>query len=187
MAVIWWIILTVVILVVLWVIFVFNRLITLKNRVENSWSQIQVQLKKRTDLLPNLIETVKGYMRHERSLLQNITKARSAIITAQKKEDVRGMAKADNILTGALKSLFAVAENYPRLRANENFKLLQEQLEGIENKIAYARQFYNDSIMTYEVTRERFPANLIARGLGFKEREYFEIPERETRPIKVKF
>ncbi|MCX6338734.1 MAG: LemA family protein [Candidatus Aureabacteria bacterium] len=179
------IILAVVAVIVLYVVVAYNRLVRLRNRIENAWSQIDVQLKRRYDLIPNLIETVKGYAAHEREVFQKVTEARTKAINAS---TVGEQGQAENMLTGALKSLFAVAENYPELKANQNFLMLQEELAGTESKIAYSRQFYNDSVMTYDTTREVFPSSLIAQWFKFPEKEYFEIEEAAARePVKVKF
>ena len=134
-----WIGIAVIFLIVLYIIVIFNRLITLRNRIENAWSQIDVQLKRRYDLIPNLVNSVKGYMKHEKTVLENITKARASLL----KGDMKVKAKASDMISSALKTLFAVAENYPNLKANENFKMLQEELSGTEDKISYARQFYS--------------------------------------------
>ncbi len=166
------------------VIGLYNSLVRLRNEVENSWAQIDVQLKRRTDLIPNLINTVKGYMKHERELLENITKARSALIKA---DSVKDKAKAENQLENTLKSLFAVSENYPQLKANENFMKLQEELSSTENKIAYARQHYNDMVMYLNNKVEQFPSNIIASLFGFKEKEFFEVDEKDRKPVKVDF
>ena len=171
-------------LIVLGIIVVYNRLIVLRNRVKNAWAQIDVQLRKRYDLVPNLVETVKGYMKHERQVFKEVTEARSALMRAK---TVKDKAKANNQLTAALKTLFAVAENYPNLKANENFKLLQEQLQGIEDKIAYARQYYNDSVLAYNNAIQTFPNNVIANLFGFKEEEFFEAEEEARKAVKVKF
>ncbi len=178
------VILAVLAIIVLFVIFTFNSLVTLRNRIDNAWSQIDVQLKLRYDLVPNLVETVKGYARHEREVFENVTKARSAMMNAK---TVGEKAKADNLLTGALKTLFAVAEAYPTLRANENFLQLQEELSGIENKIAYARRFYNDSVLELNTKIQLFPSNVIAGSMGFREKEYFKTEGAEAEPVKVKF
>jgi LemA protein len=172
------------VVVLIGIVLSYNDLVTLRNRVDNALSQIDVQLKKRADLVPNLVETVKGYVKHEKGTLENITKARSALLKAQ---SVKEKAKAENMLSGALKTLFAVSENYPKLRANENFLMLQEELSGIENKIAYARQFYNDSVVTYNTKIQLVPTNIIANLFSFKEREYFEATETEKKNVKVKF
>ncbi len=170
--------------VVFYLIGTFNGLVVLRNRIENAWSQIDVQLKRRTDLIPNLVETVKGYATHEREVFQKVTEARSALMSAQ---GVKNQAEANNMLTGALKSLFAVAEAYPELKANQNFMMLQEELSGTESKIAYARQFYNDTVLKYDNMREKFPSNIVASMFNFAAREYFEVGEAEREPVKVKF
>jgi len=170
--------------IVLYIIIVYNSLIVLRNRIKNAWAQVDVQTKKRYDLVPNLVETVKGYAKHEKTVFENITKARTAIMKAG---DVKSKAKAENMLTGALKSLFAVAENYPNLKASQNFMQLQEELSGIENKIAYARQFYNDSVLAFNNKIQVFPANIIAGLFGFKEQDYFEIEEAARKNVKVSF
>jgi len=177
-----WGIIGVVVLLVFIAVYYINKIIGAYNRVKNSWAQIDVQLKKRTDLVPNLVETVRGYAKHEKSVFENVTKARSAMMGAQSVED---KAKASNMLTSALKTIFAVAENYPQLRANENFKLLQEQLDGIESKIAYARQFYNDSVLEYNNTIQMIPGRFFAGGR--RQEPFFEIAEAEKAVPKVKF
>ncbi len=171
-------------LLVLITIGIYNRLVVLRNRVENSWAQIDVQLKRRTDLVPNLVETVKGYVKHERGTLEAVTEARAAVV---KGGSVGEQARANNVLTDALKSVFAVAEAYPDLKANQNFLMLQEELSGIENKIAYARQFYNDSVLSLNQATQVFPSNMIAGMFGFKQHEYFEVQGAEREPIKVQF
>src|SRR3989344_5943278 len=179
-----WIILIVLAVLILIVIWLFNSLIRLKNQVENAWAQIDVQLKRRADLIPNLIETVKGYMKHEKEVLENVTKARTSLMNAK---GVEGKAKADNMLEGTLKTLFAVSENYPQLRANENFIQLQEELTGTENKISYARQHYNDMVMELNTKIQVFPSSIIAGIMNFKEKEMFEATDEEKKNIKVKF
>jgi LemA protein len=166
-----------------YVVMTYNRLVTLRNRVENAWAQIDVQLKRRYDLIPNLVESVKGYVKHEKETLENITKYRSQIMTGS----VEDRAKANNMLTDALKSLFAVAENYPKLRATENFQMLQEELAGTENKISYIRTAYNDAVLSYDNALEMFPSNIIAGMFSFKPSAYFEAPEAEKKAVKVKF
>lgn len=167
------------------VIGIYNRLITLRNRSDNAWAQVDVQLRRRYDLIPNLVETVKGYAKHERGTFEKVTEARSKAINAG---TVKEQGQAENMLTGALKSLFAVVENYPDLKANQNFLMLQEELAGTEGKIAYARQFYNDTVMKFNLRQQVFPSNIIASRFNFKEKEYFEIEEEEARePVKVKF
>ncbi len=179
-----WIILILIIIVVFYLIALFNRLVRLRNQTDNSWHQIDVQLQKRADLVPNLVETVKGYAAHERGVFENVTQARSQW---QKATTVGEKAEATNMLTGALKSLFAVAENYPELKANQNFLMLQEELAGIESKIAYARQFYNDSVMSYNNAQQTFPATLFAKNFGFTPKEYFQVEEVKRAVPKVDF
>lgn len=166
-----------------YVIATYNRLITLRNRVNNAWAQIDVQLKRRYDLIPNLIETVKGYVKHERETLTEVTKYRAQLM----KGGVESRANANNMLTNALKSLFAVAENYPNLKANENFKMLQEELSGTENKIAYIRTAYNDSVYQFNTKCDLFPSNIIANLFRFKHRQFFEVAGEEKKAVKVKF
>ena len=163
---------------------VYNRLITLRNRCENGWAQVDVQLKKRADLVPNLVETVKGYAAHEKGVFEAVTKARASIMNAG---SVADMQTAQNGLTAALKSLFAVVEAYPQLKADTQFIMLQEQLDGIESKIAYARQFYNDTVLGYLNALQMFPTNILAAMFNFKAKEYFQIAEAEKEPVKVKF
>jgi len=164
---------------------IYNGLITLRNRSDNAWAQVDVQLKRRYDLIPNLVETVKGYAAHEKETFQMVTEARAQAINAG---TVAEQGKAENMLTGALKSLFAVSESYPDLKANQNFLMLQEELAGTEGKIAYARQFYNDTVMKFNTKQQVFPSNIIASMFGFQEKEYFEIEEPEAREaVKVEF
>jgi LemA protein len=164
---------------------IYNRLITLRNRCDNAWAQVDVQLRRRYDLIPNLVETVKGYAKHEREVLEKVTEARAKAINAQ---TIKEQGEAENFLTGALKSLFAVVENYPDLKANQNFLMLQEELAGTESKIAYARQFYNDMVMKFNTKLQVFPSNIIARMFNFAEKDYFEIEEPAARePVKVSF
>jgi len=179
-----WILIGLIVIIVIAVIVMYNRLIVLKNRVDNAWAQIDVQLKRRADLIPNLMECVKGYMKHERTVLENVTKARTAVLQAK---TPREAARAEATLAGALKTLFAVAEEYPKLRANENFIKLQEELSNTESKIAYARQLYNDAVLVLNQTIQQFPWNIIAGMMNLKEREYFRIEEEEKEPVKVKF
>ncbi|OFW55686.1 MAG: hypothetical protein A2V52_04440 [Actinobacteria bacterium RBG_19FT_COMBO_54_7] len=172
----------VVFLTIVWAIYAYNRLIRYRNQTDNAWHQIDVQLKRRYDLIPNLVETVKGYAAHEREVFEKVTEARAMGMNAQ---GVGEQAQAENTITQALKSLFAVAENYPDLKANQNFLMLQEELSGTESKIAFARQFYNDSVMTYDTIRQRFPGNIVAGMFSstFVPKEYFEIEvpgEREA-------
>jgi len=180
------IILVVIILVIVLLVFLsyYNKIIRLENRIDNSWAQIDVQLKRRADLIPNLMETVKGYMKHEKEVLENVTKARSAIMSAKTPQK---NIEADNMLTGALKSLFAVAENYPDLKANQNFLNLQDELTHTEDKIAYSRQHYNDSVLAYNNTIETFPGVIFAKRMNKKEREMLQVPEEARELTKVKF
>ncbi len=172
--------------VVLWVIGVFNGFIRLINRTKEAWADIDVQLKRRYDLIPNLIETVKGYAAHEREVLENVTKARTSAMGAQGIEE---KGKAENALSGVLKTLFAVSENYPQLRANENFLELQRELSDTENKIQAARRFYNGNVRDLNIKIESFPSNIIAKMFNFVKREFFELEEgAEARePVQVKF
>jgi LemA protein len=173
-----------VVVVLLAAIGIYNRLVTLRNRVDNAWSQIDVQLRRRYDLIPNLVETVKGYAAHEKETLERVIQARNAAMAA---EGVKAQGEAENMLTSTLRSLFALAESYPDLKANQNFLMLQEELSGTESKIAYARQFYNDSVMSYNTAQQVFPASLLAGIFGFTPRDYFEIEEDAKEPVKVQF
>lgn len=179
-----WIIVGIIVVFALIMVYYINSIIGLHNRVKNAWAQIDVQLKKRADLVPNLMETVKGYAKHEKEVFENVTKARSALMSAQ---SVEGKAEANDMLTGALKSLFAVAEAYPDLKASENFKLFQEQLDGIESKIAYARQFYNDSVLEYNNAIQMIPGRFFAGMMGKSSEQYFEIQESEKSVPNVAF
>ncbi len=174
----------IIVLIALYAVMLYNRLIVLRNRIDNAWSQIDVQLRRRYDLIPNLVETVKGYATHEREVFERVTQARAGAIAAG---SVAEQGKAENMLTQALRSLFAVAENYPQLRATENFTQLQEELSGTESKIAFARQFYNDTVLRYNNARQAFPAVLIANQMNFGPREYFEMEEAARQPVKVTF
>jgi LemA protein len=179
-----WIVLAIVAALVLYVIAIYNRLVVLRNRIENAWAQIDVQLRRRYDLIPNLVETVKGYAAHEREVFERVTEARARAIAAG---SVAQQAQAENMLTQALRSLFAVAEAYPALRANENFAKLQEELSETESKIAFSRQFYNDTVLQYDNMREAFPSNILARMAGFGGKEYFEAETVSREPVKVQF
>ena len=171
--------------VALMAIGMYNSLITLRNRCDNAWSQVDVQLRRRFDLIPNLVETVKGYAKHESGVFERVTQARTAAMGATTPKEA---GQAENVLSGALKSLFAVAEAYPDLKANQNFLMLQEELAGTESKIAYARQFYNDVVMKFNMKQQVFPSNIIANMFAFKEKEYFEIGEEAAKgPVKVQF
>ena len=174
----------IVLLVVLVFILSYNGLVRLRNRIDNAWSQIDVQLKRRYDLIPNLVETVKGYAAHERQTLESVTQARANAINAQGPAQ---QAEAENVLSGALKSLFAVAEAYPDLKANQNFLSLQEELTSTEDRVAYARQFYNDSVLSYNNKLQTFPRNVIAGMFNFEKREYFEGEPEATGPVRVQF
>ena len=171
-------------IIIIWVIAKYNQIIGLRNRIQNAWSQIDVQLRRRYDLIPNLVETVKGYASHEKSVFENVTRARGAMMSAQ---GATAQGEAQNQITGALKSLFAVAEAYPELKANENFKMLQEELDGTESKIAYSRQFYNDQVMAYNTLIQSFPGNIIANSFNFREQEYFPMEDVAREPVKVDF
>ncbi len=180
----WWIFAIVVGAVFLLLIILFNTMVVLRNRINNAWAQIDVQLKRRIDLIPNLIETVKGYAKHEKTVFKEVTEARTSLMKAG---TLKEKAKASNQITEALKTIFAVAENYPQLKANENFLMLQEELSGTESKIAYARQFYNDTVLSYNNTIQKFPGNMFASMFGFKSKEFFEISATERKPVKVQF
>lgn len=180
-----WIILIAVVVLVFYLIAVFNLLIRTRNRVREAWSDISVQLKRRYDLIPNLVETVKGYATHEREAFENVTKARSAAMGAQ---TVEQKGQAENMLSGALKSLFAVAEAYPQLRAVESFTKLQDELSDTENKIQAARRFYNTNVLDLNNKVQQFPTNIFASFMGFKEEQFFQIgSEAEKEPVKVSF
>ncbi len=179
-----WIILAAVVVLALIFWSMYNSLVALKNQVDNAWAQIDVQLKRRYDLIPNLVESVKGYLKHEKSVLENVTKARASMMSAQ---TVVEKAKANNQLTDTLKSLFAVSENYPNLQASQNFMQLQEEISGTESKIAYARQFYNDTIMSYNTKIEQFPGNIFASMFNFTKRESFAAAASEKENVKVAF
>ena len=173
-----------VIFVIVTFVQMYNNLVGLRNRVKNSYAQIDVQLKRRNDLIPNLVETVKGYAGHEKGVLEEVTKARTGVMNATSIEETSA---ADNQLTGALKTLFAVAENYPDLKANSNFQQLQTELSETEDKIVYARQFYNDVVLKYNNACQQFPSSLMAKLFRFKEESYFEAPASETAVPEVKF
>jgi len=180
-----WIIIGLIVVLCLWLIGIFNSLVRVKNRTNEAWSDIDVQLKRRYNLIPNLVNTVKGYAKHERELFEKVTKARTAAMGAQTVEE---HGKAENMLAGALKSLFAVAENYPDLKANQNFLELQRELSDTENKIQAARRFYNGNVRDFNIQIEKFPNNLVAGTLGFDKRDFFEIEEAAARePVKVSF
>lgn len=177
-------IIVILIIIVVAIIHMYNNLVGLRNRVKNSYAQIDVQLKRRNDLIPNLVETVKGYASHEKGVLEEVTKARSGVMNASTVEETSA---ADNQLTGALKTLFAVAENYADLKANSNFQQLQAELTDTEDKISYARQFYNDVVLKYNNACQKFPSSILAGMFGFNEETYFQVPESETAVPKVEF
>jgi LemA protein len=177
-----WIVLAIVVVLVLGLIWIYNRLVSLRTRVDNGWSQIDVQLRRRADLIPNLVETVKGYAAHERELFEHVTEARARSIEAS---GVPQQAEAENQVTAGLRQLLAVVENYPQLKANENFLALQEELVGTESKIAYARQFYNDQVMRLNTLIQSFPSSLVANVFRFRERPFFEIDDPARGPVAV--
>lgn len=180
-----YIVLIVAAVLLLYVAAVYNRLVSKRNMVDNAWHNVDTLLQKRYDLVPNLVNTVKGYAKHEQEVLENITKARSAWMNAS---TVKENAEAENMLGGALKTLFAVAENYPELKANQNFMLLQEELSGIESKIAYGRQRYNRSVMVYNTAIQTFPTNILAGIFKFTGRDFFAVEDEEARrAVKVEF
>lgn len=181
-----WLIVVIVVIVVLvlWIFATYNSLVSLRNRVKDAWSQIDVQLKRRFDLIPNLVETIKGYTKHESETLENVVKARNTYLAATLPED---QMKADGELTKAISKLFALTESYPDLKANTNFTDLQEQLKETENKIAMSRQFYNDIVMQYNNKVEMVPSNIIASIFKFQKQAFFEAQEAEKENVKVKF
>lgn len=181
----WWMILIIVgILIVFWAISVYNKLIALRNRVRDQWAQIDVQLKRRFDLIPNLVETVKGYTKHESETLEAVIKARNTYVSATLPED---QMKADGELTKAISKLFALTESYPELKANTNFQALQQELTETESKIASARQFYNDTVMVYNNKVDMVPSNIIASLFRFEKEAFFEANETERQNVQVKF
>ncbi len=179
-----YILIGVLILLVVYFVATYNGFIVLKTRIQEAFSGIDVQLKRRSDLIPNLVETVKGYAKHEKSVFEDVTKARSALMSA---EGPKEKAEANNMLTGALKSLFAVAEAYPDLKASQNFQDLQRQLEDTEDKIAYSRQFYNSNVLDYNTKVQTFPSNFLANMFSFKLEEFFEAAQEERKKVDVKF
>ena len=178
------IIIIIILAIILYIIKIYNDLVNAKNRVKNSYSQIDVQLKRRNDLIPNLVETVKGYASHEKEVFENVTKARSGLMNAS---SVKEVSQASNTVTQSLGSLFAIAENYPELKANENFKELQLELKETEDKISYSRQFYNDAVLMCNNKCEQFPSNIIAGMINFKEADFFEATNEEKQTPKIKF
>ena len=179
-----WVVLALVVVAALLLVVTYNGLVRLRNRIESAWAQIDVQLRRRSDLIPNLVETVKGYATHERETLEAVVAARNAAVQAK---GVAEQAQAENVVTGALRQLFAVSEAYPDLKANEVFLNLQEELSGTEGRIAYARQYYNDVVERYNTKIQSFPSMLVAGPLGFTEREYFEADEASRGPVQVDF
>ena len=183
-----YIVIAVVVILILWAIIAYNGFVTLSQRVKEAWSDIDVQLKRRYDLIPNLVETVKGYASHEKTVFEDVTNARTAAMSATAPAQKAG---AENMLSGALKSLFAVAENYPTLKANENFLELQRQLEDTENKLQAARRFYNSVVQDLDTRLQRFPGNIIGNMAGFKPADYFQLSSDEQsvaqQPVKVQF
>ena len=179
-----WIILGLIVLVSLWLIGTYNSLIRTKNQVDESWSDIDVQLKRRYDLIPNLVESVKGYAQHESEVFRQVTEARTAAMRAGSPTE---KAQAENALSQTLKSLFAVSESYPDLKASQNFLQLQDELSDTENKIQAARRFYNTNVMTYNVKLTSFPTNMIGGAFGFSARSFFETEDAAKQPVAVKF
>lgn len=170
--------------ILLWLLFTYNSLVSLRNRVREAWSQIDVQLKRRSSLIPNLVEAVKGYVKHEKGVLEEVTKARTSLMNAKSPHEA---ASADNMLTGALKSLFAVAENYPNLKASENFKALQDELSDTETKVAASRQFYNTNVLDLNNSLEQFPSSMVGQWFGFAEEDFFKATDEEKKEVEVKF
>ena len=178
------ILIVLIIIILVAIVGLYNGLVTARNKVKNAWAQIDVQLNRRADLIPNLVETVKGYAAHESSVFEDVTAARAGLMNAN---GVKEIGEANNQLSNTLKTLFAVAENYPELKANENFKELQAQLAQTEDKIAYSRQFYNDSVMMYNNKCQTFPSNIFAGMFGFKEADFFEAAGEARSVPKVEF
>jgi LemA protein len=182
-----WVILGVIVVLIIWAISIYNGLVAMRQRVDQSFADIDVQLKQRSDLIPNLVETVKGYAAHERGTLEEVVKARNAAMTAQGPAQ---QAAAENMLSGALRQLFALSEAYPDLKANQNFQQLQSEISDIENKIAAARRFFNNSVQEYNTGIQQFPAALFAASLGFSQRTFFDVGEERAvveKPPEVKF
>ncbi|MFA5564379.1 MAG: LemA family protein [Acidimicrobiia bacterium] len=179
-----WILLAIVVVIAIYAIVTYNGLVSFRNRIENAWAQIDVQLKRRYDLIPNLVETVKGYASHEQETLERVIQARNMAVSAS---GIGEQAQAENMLSGALKSLFALSESYPDLKANQSFLQLQEELTGTEGRIAYARQFYNDTVYKYNTKIQSFPAVILANMMNFTAREYFEADDESRGPVQVQF
>ncbi len=184
-----WVIIGAIVVVALVLIFIYNSLVRLRNRLKEAWSDIDVQLKRRHDLIPNLIETVKGYAKHEKETFENVTRARSQAMQAQESgSDTQKQAQAENMVSDTLKSLFAVAENYPDLKASQNFQELQKELSDTENKIQAARRFYNNNVLRYQTKIQSFPPNLLAKVFNFSEKDYFELEdESQKENVSVQF
>ena len=179
-----WVLIGIIALILLMFFLYYNRFVVLSNRIKNSLSQINVQLKRRTDLIPNLIKTVKGYAKHEKTIMESVNDARKALVGAK---GIEAKVRADGLLESALGKLFAIAENYPDLKANTNFIELQKELSTTEDRIAYARQFYNDSILSYNNMVQQMPGNFFAKIYNRKEKEYLKIAEAEKKNVKVEF
>lgn len=180
-----WIVIAVLVIITLWLVATYNRLVSLRTQTDEAWSDIDVQLKRRYDLIPNLIETVKGYATHEQQVFENVTTARSQAMNAQAPAD---KAQAENVLSGALKSLFAVAENYPDLKASDNFAKLQDELSDTENKVQAARRFYNGNVRDFNIQLQTFPTNQVGNWFHFTKREFFELENEAERAVpQVKF
>lgn len=179
-----WIVLAIVVVIAIYAVVTYNGLVSFRNRIENAWAQIDVQLKRRYDLIPNLVETVKGYASHEQETLERVIQARNMAVSAS---GIGEQAQAENMLSGALKSLFALSESYPDLKANQSFLQLQEELTGTEGRIAYARQFYNDTVYKYNTKIQSFPAVILANMMNFGAREYFEADDESRGPVRVQF
>jgi LemA protein len=177
-----WVLVAILALVGVYLVVSYNRLVSYRNRVDNGWSQIDVQLRRRYDLIPNLVETVQGYAAHEREVFEDVARARSRAMEAS---SVEGQAQAENAVTAGLRQLLAVAESYPELKASQNFLALQEELTGTESKIAYARQFYNDQVMRLNTLVQAFPSNIVAGMFGFRPRPFFDIDEPARGPVAV--
>ena len=179
-----WVIIGIIVLLLLIFGGTYNRLVALRNRIDNAWSQIGVQLKRRYDLIPNLVNTVKGYAAHEKEIFEKVAEARNSAISAKSVPD---QAQAENQITQALRQLFAVVENYPDLKANQNFLALQEELTATEGRIAFARQFYNDTVLSYNNKVQQFPSRIVAGMFNFTPREFFQVEEAATGPVNVQF
>ncbi len=183
-----YIVLGFIVVLALVVVLIYNSLVVLRNRTDEAWSDIDVQLKRRYDLIPNLVETVKGYAAHEKSVFENVTKARTAAMSAEQSGDPKKIAESENMLSGTLKTLFAVSENYPQLKASDNFIELQRELRDTEDKIQASRRFYNSNVRDLNIKVQVFPSNIIAGSLGFTKRDFFEIEDpKEKEPVKVSF